>query len=184
MQATGTLRSFPVERLNTDPYGRVLLSEREICARLYTDPDLDVSRITVKDSTRYNSAIEKLYLDWDPLQQFEDIADSPEEWHQKNQQTWLMPDEYRDMDIAKWVLDQCADQNELQRVGQELLMFVDRDCIDLLRYLKYLVDTMRSHNVVWGVGRGSSVASFVLYLIGVHRIHSLRHNLDIEEFLR
>jgi DNA polymerase III alpha subunit len=88
------------------------------------------------------------------------------------------------MDIARWILGQCADENELQRCGQELLLFAERDCIDLLKYLKYLVDTMRNNNIVWGVGRGSSVASFVLYIIGVHRIHSLRHNLDIAEFLR
>lgn len=184
MQATGTQPSSLVERPNTDAYGRFLTDERAVCARLYVDPNLDVSRITLKDSTRYNAAIEKLYLDWDPVHELEEITVSPEEWHRQNQQTWLMPDEYRNMDIARWVLDQCADQNELQRCGQELLMFADRDCIELLKYLKYIVDTMRSNNIVWGVGRGSSVASFVLYLIGVHKIHSLRHNLDIEEFLR
>ena len=160
------------------------MSERDVCARLYVDPDLDVSRITLQDSTRYNAAIEKLYLDWDPIVQLEDITESPEEWHYRNQQIWLMPEAYRELDIAKWVLDQCADQNEMQRAGQELLMFADRDQLDLLKYLKYLVDTLRSHNIVWGVGRGSSVASFVLYLIGVHKIHSLRHNLSIDEFLR
>jgi DNA polymerase III alpha subunit len=184
MQATGIQLSSQAERQDTDAYGRVLVSERDVCARLYVDPNLDVSRITLKDSTRYNAAIEKLYLDWDTVREIEEISVSPEEWHRQNQQTWLMPDEYKDMDIARWVLDQCADQNELQRCGQELLMFAERDCIDLLKYLKYLVDTMRSNNIVWGVGRGSSVASFVLYLIGVHKIHSLRHNLDIEEFLR
>jgi DNA polymerase III alpha subunit len=43
---------------------------------------------------------------------------------------------------------------------------------------------MRKENIVWGVGRGSSVASYVLYLIGVHKIDSLYYNLDVEEFLR
>ena len=95
-----------------------------------------------------------------------------------------MPQEYSDMDIAKWVLEQCADQNELQRAGAELMEYADRGLLPLLQYLKYLVDTMRTNNVVWGVGRGSSVASFVLYLIGVHRIHSLRNNLDFAEFMR
>ena len=35
-----------------------------------------------------------------------------------------------------------------------------------------------------GVGRGSSVASYILYLIGVHRIDSIKYNLDWKEFLR
>ena len=56
--------------------------------------------------------------------------------------------------------------------------------IEVLKYLKYLVDTMRQHKILWGVGRGSSVASFCLYLLGVHRINSLKYNLDITEFLR
>jgi len=50
--------------------------------------------------------------------------------------------------------------------------------------LKYLVDTLRKNNVIWGVGRGSSVASYVLFLLGVHKIDSLYYNLDIEEFLK
>jgi len=65
-----------------------------------------------------------------------------------------------------------------------LLLYIDRELIDLLRYLKYFVDTMRANGVVWGLGRGSSVASYVLYLIGVHRINSMYYDLDIGEFLK
>jgi len=88
------------------------------------------------------------------------------------------------MDIAEYVLGLCRADHELQRVGQELLLYQERNLFDLLRYLKYLVDTLRKNNVVWGVGRGSSVASYVLFLIGVHKIDSLYYNLDIEEFLK
>jgi DNA polymerase III alpha subunit len=95
-----------------------------------------------------------------------------------------MPDEYRDKDIAQWILSQCETEPELQRVGEELLMFQERGLFDLLKYLKYLVDTMRQHGVIWGVGRGSSVASYVLYLIGIHRIDSMYYDLSIHEFLR
>jgi DNA polymerase III alpha subunit len=95
-----------------------------------------------------------------------------------------MPDEYKDLDIAAYVLQTCESQEELQRCGQELMLYQERDLFDLLKYLKYLVDTMRSNAVIWGVGRGSSVASHVLYKLGVHRINSLYYNLDINEFLR
>jgi hypothetical protein len=95
-----------------------------------------------------------------------------------------MPKEYYDLDIAKWVLDQCQGEAELQRAGDELLKFHDRGIFPLLKYLKYLVDTMRKHNIVWGVGRGSSVASFVLFLLGIHRINSLYYGLSIDEFLK
>jgi DNA polymerase-3 subunit alpha len=95
-----------------------------------------------------------------------------------------MPDEYRSLDIAEWILDQCSTDAELQRCGEELLLYQERDAFDLLRYMKYLVDTMRAQKVLWGVGRGSSVASFVLYKIGVHRINSMYYDLDPREFLK
>jgi DNA polymerase III alpha subunit len=95
-----------------------------------------------------------------------------------------MPLEYYDLDIAKWVLDQCKNEEELQRAGDELIKFQERNMFVLLQYLKYLVDTMRKNNIIWGVGRGSSVASYVLYLIGIHRINSLYYDLSIDEFLK
>ena len=90
----------------------------------------------------------------------------------------------RKLDIAQHILDLCTTDPELQRVGQELLLYQERDLFDLLRYLKYFVDTMRANSVVWGLGRGSSTASYVLYLLGVHKINSMYYDLPIEEFLK
>jgi DNA polymerase III alpha subunit len=109
---------------------------------------------------------------------------SVEEFDRVLQRNWRMPVEYKELDIAAYVLGLCQQEQELQRVGQELLLYQERNLFDLLRYLKYLVDTLRKNNVVWGVGRGSSVASYVLFLLGVHKINSLYYNLDIDEFLK
>lgn len=100
------------------------------------------------------------------------------------QKQWFMPDVYKHLDIAEHVLGLCETQEQLQRAGQELMMFQERGLFDLLKYLKYLVDTLREHRVIWGVGRGSSVASYVLYLLGVHRVDSMYYDLDPGEFLR
>lgn len=106
------------------------------------------------------------------------------EFDQILQNDWFMPDEYKQIDIAKWLLDQCETQDQLQRIGAELLEFQRRNMMDLLRWMKYFVDTCRKEGIVWGVGRGSSVASYVLYKIGVHKIDSMKYNLDWQEFLR
>jgi len=111
-------------------------------------------------------------------------AFSVEDFDHRNQDQWLMPDEYKNLDIAEYVLGLCESEAALQRVGEELLLYQARDLFDLLRYLKFLIDVMAKHNLIWGVGRGSSVASYVLYLLKVHRIDSLHYNLDIAEFLR
>jgi DNA polymerase III alpha subunit len=173
-----------VKKLNTDEYSRSIVTELDVCQKLYVDPNLDYYTVELKSATQYNMAISSLYLDWPKLKELEEITADPVEWHEVNQNTWFMPDEYKNMDIAKWLLDLCRNETELQRTGTELLMYAERDLLDLLRYLKYFVDTLRSNNIVWGVGRGSSVASFVLYLIGVHRINSITYNLDIDEFIR
>lgn len=101
------------------------------------------------------------------------------------QSDWLMPDEYKQLDIKEYVVSLTPPWDpEATRVAEELEAFEKRGMLDLLRWMKYFVDTCRQNNIVWGVGRGSSVASYVLYLIGVHKINSLKYNLDWREFLR
>ena len=113
------------------------------------------------------------------------FTDMPvEEFDQFKQNIWHMPEEYKQLDIAEHILSLCDSDAKLQRCGQELLLFQERNLFDLLRYLKYLVDTLRANNMIWGVGRGSSVASYVLYLLGVHRIDSIFYDLEPIEFLR
>ena len=120
------------------------------------------------------------------------VVDNPESYSQlsteqfdlNNQRIWRMPMEYKDLDIAQYVLDLCTTDEELQRVGQELLLYQERNLFDLLRYLKYLVDVMQANRMIWGVGRGSSLSSYVLYLLKVHRIDSMYYDLDPSEFLR
>jgi len=107
-----------------------------------------------------------------------------EQWDHRCQSHWYMPQEYLDLDIAAHVISLCKTDSELQRVGQEMLLYQERDLFNLLRYLKFLVDVMRENQLIWGVGRGSSVSSHVLYLLGVHRIDSLYYQLDVTEFLR
>ena len=113
-----------------------------------------------------------------------DISLSVDEYDLANQHNWLMPEEYKQIDIAQHVIDCCKTDAEIQRAGEELLLYHDRNLFDLLKYLKYLVDTMKTNNIIWGVGRGSSVASYVLYLLGVHRVDSMYYDLDPNEFLR
>ena len=67
---------------------------------------------------------------------------------------------------------------------QELRLFAKHDMNHMIKTMKYVVDTLRANNIVWGVGRGSSVASYVLHIIGVHKIDSVKYNIPIEEFFK
>jgi DNA polymerase III alpha subunit len=128
--------------------------------------------------------VDKFFADLPKLVQYQAMEGSLEEFDLQRQQHWFMPEDYKNMDIAGWILSRCHTQEQLQRCGEELLLYQERNLFDLLKYLKYFVDVMRENKVVWGVGRGSSVASYVLYLIGVHRIDSMYYDLDIREFLK
>jgi len=99
--------------------------------------------------------------------------------------TWNMPDQYRSLNIKTHIANNHSlNAEQWARVQLELDDFEQRNLTDLLRFLVYFMDTLRTNNVVYGVGRGSSIASYVLYLIKVHRIDSFKYNLDIKEFLK
>ena len=167
-----------------DQYGQAYTTSNELCDLLYKNPKLDISLFQVEDSIEYNRSVAELHAELDLLDSYHNISQTVEEFDRVLQTNWRMPVEYKQLDIAEYILGLCKEEHELQRVGQELLLYQERNLFDLLRYLKYLVDTLRKNNVVWGVGRGSSVASYVLFLLGVHKIDSLYYNLDIDEFLK
>lgn len=102
--------------------------------------------------------------------------------------TYLIPEHFKTLDVEQYVRDRLVDNvlttDKVDRVEEELALFKARNLYHVLRVLIYIIETMRKHNLVWGVGRGSSVSSYVLYLIGVHKVDSLKYNLDIKEFLK
>ena len=100
------------------------------------------------------------------------------------QSDWFMPPKYKDFDVEEWCLSRCTTDQQRQRVQDEMTAYLERGMLPLLQWTKHFVDTCHENGIVWGVGRGSSVASFVLYLLGVHQIDSVKYNLDWQEFLR
>lgn len=168
--------------MRTDIYGQPIYTENDICDLYMSDTQRQIKKIYVDKDIKF---LDILDLENIPnIVKYTDPNVPVNVYDKTLQKQWLMPEEYKTLDIAKYVLLLCKTDEELQRVGHELLLFQERDMFDLLRYLKYLVDVMRENNIVWGVGRGSSVSSYVLYLLGVHRINSLYYDLPIEEFLK
>ena len=167
-----------------DKYGQTYTTSKELCSLLYQNPKLDISLFQVEDTLEYNRSVAKLYADQDLLDNYKEIAESLEDFDSRLQQNWHMPEEYKQLDIAEWLLNQCKEDHEIQRVGEELLLYQERNLFNLLRYLKYMIDTFRNNNVVWGAGRGSSVASYILFLLGVHKIDSIYYKLSVDEFLK
>jgi DNA polymerase III alpha subunit len=167
-----------------DDFGQPLTTEEELFSLLYQNPTLSVERFMVDDPWRYNSAIQALFLDMPHLSEWHMQVATVEEFDQENQRKWRMPESYFGFDVKQFCLDKCVTDQERERVIAEYEKYEEFDIVNLLRFLKYMVDTLREHKVVWGVGRGSSVASYILYLLGVHKIDSLKFDIPMGEFLK
>ena len=171
--------------MNKNNYGQPVYNEQDLFDLYMTNPTIKLKHAVIVDEVvPFDPALELENVPNLVKELTENINVSVEDFDQILRSQWFMPDEYKTFDIAKFVLDQCTHEEELQRAGKELLMYEKRGLFTLLQYMKYLVDLMRENNIVWGVGRGSSVSSFVLFLIGIHRINSLHYDLNIEEFLK
>lgn len=109
---------------------------------------------------------------------------------------WKIGD-YEDLDVAQyiihrfdveilkkgWDLSSEEVKERSHRISLELKIFEKKGLTDLLRVLIYIINTLEQNKKVWGVGRGSSVSSYVLYLLGVHDIDSVLYDINFSDFL-
>jgi len=171
--------------MKTDHCGRIIFDEEDLIDMVMRgQPLADLNGLIVQPMIDLESAAVMLddipkFIEYDKLAQ-----ETQEQFDHRCRNTWFMPDKYKELDIAELVISRCTTPEQLQRCGEELLLYQERGLFNLLRYLVYVVDIMRDNHVIWGVGRGSSVSSYVLYLLGVHRIDSMYYDLDVSEFLR
>ena len=175
-----------VVSVKLNQYSQVEITEQEAFTALYTQKIATLENVYIDaDSVieQYNNARR---LNADRIPNLEKLVNTDVDlktFDEANQANWFMPDDYCP-NIVEMLYGMCSTPEQTDRVSLELELFIQHNMMDLLYYLKYLVDTMRENNIVWGVGRGSSVASYVLYLLGVHKVDSIKYELDIKEFLK
>ena len=183
--------------MKTDTLGIPRFTNKDLVDMIYSG-HVDKCHVVLCDPSddieKFNAAMREQYLP--ELTKYIALDVDQKTFDGALQSEWFMPDEYKRLDVDDWCLrklmkiknatrpDQILHTKDWDRTSQELTAFHKRGMFPLLQYMIYLVDFMRENNIVWGVGRGSSVASYVLYLIGVHRIDSIQYDLDWREFLR
>jgi len=171
------------EKTKINDHGDVIFSEEDVIELLYTDPDFDLSKLYFDNIDKYSESLKELGIDL-PVINTVPERPTPAEFDKANCDNWHMPEKYYQINVLEWLLEKCQNDEERFRVQMEYDLFEKKNFLRVLQFLIYFVDTLRANNMVWGVGRGSSVASFCLFLIGVHKINPLLYNLDITEFLR
>ena len=169
--------------MRLDKYSNPIFNEADLIDALYKGHQFNVNDTVIVERTDAVKELENQigFKFISPYETHFEVAD----YDAACQSNWNMPDEYKQLDIEAWLFDQIPPWDpQHTRVTEELEAYKARNMLDLLRWLKYFVDTCKKEGVVWGIGRGSSVASYVLYVIGVHSIDSIKYNLDWQEFLR
>jgi len=168
--------------MKTDNLGRAILDSNDLLDIMYQGTAIDNLLAEQDIVEKYNSTLKKLKVDENGLLTPNEIDQT--EFDINNQQNWYMPLHYKNLDVNEYINNLINTNEEKTRVAEEMELYNSFNLHNVLRFLIYLIDTMRAQNIVWGVGRGSSVASYVLYLIGVHKVDSIKYKLDIHEFLR
>lgn len=170
--------------MKINEYGTVQRSQYEIIDLLYTQENIENIVTDSHTAEQFKSACEQNsvtdHLIHIPEQHEVTVLD----FDRDNQKNWYYPIEYDAIDLENYLLDLCETDQERERTRYELGVFRKKGLEKLLRYLLYLIHMCRENNIVWGVGRGSSVASYVLFLIGVHKIDSIKYNIEFKEFIK
>jgi Bacterial DNA polymerase III alpha NTPase domain len=160
--------------------GTVILSADGALEALYAGSNLDGCLIAPhEDVELYQQSIRLLDMDLrklctDPQQL------TQQDWYDR----WQTPDAYAHTDVLSHCLAKCGTEAQRDLVHMEMQLFAEREMLPVLRHLIYMVDNLRKRGIVWGVGRGSSVSSYVLFLIGINRIDPMKFDLDVSEFLK
>jgi DNA polymerase III alpha subunit len=70
----------------------------------------------------------------------------------------------------------------LERLEAELQEIQRRGMTEFFKTIIYVLDVFREKKVVWGVGRGSSCASYILFILGLHSVDCVALDVPMEEF--
>lgn len=108
--------------------------------------------------------------------------------------TWLLPEPYLSMDLGATIVDRAEarlielnyplDVNHLalERIMEEYEEIEKRGMVEFFKTIIYILDTFRQQGVVWGVGRGSSCASYILFILGLHSVDAVLYDVPMSEF--
>lgn len=108
--------------------------------------------------------------------------------------TWQLPDKYKKLDVQERVFDEffkrlsslsySSEQEDIavRRLADEVNEVETRGMMDFMRTIVYVLDTFRTKDIVWGVGRGSSCACYILFVLGLHVVDCVKYEVPMNEF--
>lgn len=104
--------------------------------------------------------------------------------------TWKIPKRYNEINLPAYLLKTLAakfpDPEKripyAKRLNEELQEIEKRNLEQIIKALIFVVSKFNESGIVYGVGRGSSCASLVLFMIGVHKVDPIKFGIPMTEF--
>lgn len=178
------IKSDLVSKINE--FGEISLTEDEVIDALLHGNE--ISNVVLLDDTalsRYERTVKRVSTDNELVfYPATNHSEPPTTVLRRRSSKWLIPPEYLYMDIAEYLMGRCSNDQEVARVEEELKEYIKRGEVITLIVMKYIVDKFRENKVVWGVGRGSSVSSFCLYLIGINKINPMKYGISYTDYFK
>ena len=168
-----------------DDDGNVIYTTKGLVEYLYKYskfPD-NILYLEDEDSKKYNKFID--YYNLDGKLRLPTRLKS----HKERQDEWFYPSEYDDINLEEYFINLLEEKNinslkSKNRVYEELKLYKDKGYEKLLRFCIYFMNEVNKNNWIIGVGRGSSVNSYLIYIIGLHQVDSIKYDLDVKDFLK
>lgn len=107
---------------------------------------------------------------------------------------WLLPQKYLSLDLETYISNVFIERlpslnysdsemvDAISRIDAELREIRQRGMVEFTKTIIFVLDTFRSEDLVWGVGRGSSCASYILFIIGLHVVDCIKYDVSMDEF--
>lgn len=163
-----------------DENGNAFLSGDAIANMLYNDKDIFAGNFYVDTS---DGEMEKFNLYSDEKV---NLAPSERIDNNKRRDEWFMPDFYKTLNLNELfdIMSKELPDIYKERVKYELSLYQEKGYDNFLRYCVYLSTLVNQKKIVVGCGRGSSCASYLLFLLGLHMVDSVKYDIDVREFLK
>lgn len=168
-----------------DDNGIFVVNDNGICELLLRNEDISEILCEKSDkSIKFNNMLSFHNKDSEKIKIYENKTESLEDFHKIRKNRWFIPEKYKNIDVLDYIISKCKYNYEIERIDEEYKIFYEQNMIDLLRIMIYISDVVNENNIFLGIGRGSSVSSYILYKLGIHKVDSIKYNLDYNEFFK
>jgi len=166
--------------------GDVSLNTSTLVKMFLSLDEIDRNKIFVKeidnDVKRFNQLVDNKLKIKAQIKPINNEFNIPKEYKNLNLKTVLFDKLFEETSNKNFSSDEIEER--INRIIVEYKLILELNMEMLFKSIIFLLEQFKNNIIVWGVGRGSSCASYALYLLGLHMVDAVKYKLDQSEFFR